>query len=69
MKKFFVYKITKKITLEIEFLQKNTSVGWFPIFNHSLDVKFKGSQKGFYWSILILGIKLFEIDIYKNTQQ
>tara|TARA_B100000424_G_scaffold267829_1_gene261445 strand:+ start:890 stop:1099 length:210 start_codon:yes stop_codon:yes gene_type:complete len=68
MKKFFVLHPTKNITIEIEFFKFVASMDWIPIFNHTLDLRFKGSHKSFYWALFVLGIKIFEIDIFRNTQ-
>lgn len=66
MKRFFVFHPTKNYTIEIEFLQIIISLDWFPIFNHTLDFRFRGSNKNFDWSLFVLGVKIFEIDIYRN---
>jgi len=65
-KRFYCIKVTKNLTIEIDFLKNFASMNWFPICNHSFDVKLKGSHKGVYWSLYLLGFKIFELNIYDN---
>lgn len=69
MRRFYVKKITKNTYIEIDFLKSFASLNWFPILNHSLDVKLKGDHKGFYWSFYLIGFKIFEINIYDKRHE
>ena len=70
MRRFFVYYITKNYCIELDFFKSFISLGWFAILNYTMDIRLKGSHKGFYWSFYLLGFKIFEINIYnKNHDQ
>ena len=69
MKRFYVKKITKNFFLEIDLFKSFVSLNWLPLFNHSFDLKLKGSHRGIYWSLYLLGFKIFEINIYDKRHQ
>lgn len=69
MKKFFVRQLTENWFIEIEYFKSVWSFHWLPIFDHSLNIKAKGSHRGLYWNLYILGIKIFEINIYDNRHE
>jgi len=69
MRRFFVFKITKNYIIELDFLKSFMSLNWFPMINYTMDAKFKGSHKGFYWTFYLLGFKIFEINIYNRNHE
>lgn len=64
MRRFLVKQLTNNFFIELDFFRSFYSLNWFPIFNHSLDLRLKGSHKGLYWSMYLLGFKIFEINLY-----
>lgn len=66
MKRFFCKKISKEWYIEVDILKYFGSLGWFPIITHNLDIKAKGSHKGLYWILFLIGFKIFELNIYSN---
>jgi len=69
MKRFYVKQITKNFFLEIDLFKSFVSLNWLPLFNHCFDLKLKGSHRGIYWSLYLLGFKIFEINIYDKRHQ
>lgn len=64
IKLFYKRKLTEHWTFEIEILRWFGSKGWFAIYENNLSAKIRGSHCGFYWSFLILGLKVIELNIY-----
>tara|TARA_B100002019_G_C20766669_1_gene355608 strand:- start:209 stop:448 length:240 start_codon:yes stop_codon:yes gene_type:complete len=64
MKRFFVLKLTKNWHIEIDLFKSFFSLQWIPVLSHTLDMRLKGSHKGVYWSLYVVGFKIFEFNIY-----
>ena len=60
-------QITKNFFIELDFFKSFISLSWFPIINHSLDLRLKGDHKGLYWSFYLIGFKIFEINLYDKN--
>jgi len=69
MKRFYVFHINKNWCIELDLFKSFVSLNWFPIFNHTMDVKLKGSHKGWYWSFYLIGFKIFEINFYNKNHE
>jgi len=64
LKLFYTKKLTEHWAFEIEILRWFGSKGWFVIYENNLSAKVRGSHCGFYWSFLVLGLKIVELNIY-----
>jgi hypothetical protein len=64
LKLSYTKKLTEHWAFEIEILRWFGSRGWFVIYENNLSAKIRGSHCGFYWSFLVLGLKIVELNIY-----
>ena len=69
IKLFYSKQITENWSFDIELLKWFDSTGWFPIYENSLSAKIKGTNRGFYWTFHVVGLKVIELNLYDTREE